>query len=231
MGLRSMIVSIGQPAYLPWLGYFQRIVRSDVHVVLDHVQFERHSNVNRNEILVNDRRHWLTVPVKTARLGLNIAICDLEIAYASNWPRKHLATIIQSYHGTPGLSDAVELISEPLNKRDRFLTELVADINARMFEYLNVTTPVVLSSSLGVKSANSQLVLEICQKMGASVYLSGGMGRNYLDLETFRSAGIEVEFHEFKPLPYTQRSDTFVPRLSALDAICNLGTEAIKAVR
>jgi hypothetical protein len=43
----EMIVSINQPAYLPWLGYFDRIAASDVHVVLDHVQFEKNSYINR----------------------------------------------------------------------------------------------------------------------------------------------------------------------------------------
>ena len=45
-----MIVSINQPAYLPWLGYFHRIAISDIHIVLDHVQFEKNSFVNRNKI-------------------------------------------------------------------------------------------------------------------------------------------------------------------------------------
>ena len=36
-----MIVSIHQPAYLPWIGYFNKIINSDIFVYLDTVQFQR----------------------------------------------------------------------------------------------------------------------------------------------------------------------------------------------
>ena len=36
-----MLVAIHQPLYFPWLGYLDRMARSDLFVVLDHVQFER----------------------------------------------------------------------------------------------------------------------------------------------------------------------------------------------
>ena len=38
-----MLISINQPAYIPWLGYYERIDSSDVHVILDHVQFSKQS--------------------------------------------------------------------------------------------------------------------------------------------------------------------------------------------
>ncbi|NMQ05969.1 hypothetical protein E4Q08_12220 [Candidatus Accumulibacter phosphatis] len=36
-----VIISAHQPAYLPWLGYFDKIARADVYVFLDTVQFEK----------------------------------------------------------------------------------------------------------------------------------------------------------------------------------------------
>ena len=72
-----MVISIGQPAYLPWLGYFHRIALSDVHVVLDHVQFERNSFANRNKVRSKAGPILLTVPVATGRQGRDTAICDL----------------------------------------------------------------------------------------------------------------------------------------------------------
>ena len=50
-----MIVSIHQPNYLPWIGFFDKIKRSDVFVLLDDVQFPRGKKHfgHRNKIKTN----------------------------------------------------------------------------------------------------------------------------------------------------------------------------------
>ena len=59
-----MIVAIHQPNFLPWLGYLDRMIRADLFIVLDHVQFERRNYQNRTRILLDGHGHWLTVPVQ-----------------------------------------------------------------------------------------------------------------------------------------------------------------------
>ena len=75
-----MIVSINQPAYLPWLGYFHRIAVSDLHVVLDHVQFEKNSFTNRNKVRTASGTPWLTVPVRSKGRFGDLAINEVDIA-------------------------------------------------------------------------------------------------------------------------------------------------------
>jgi hypothetical protein len=75
-----MIVSINQPAYLPWLGYFHRIAVADAHIVLDHVQFEKNSFTNRNKVRLSAGWCWLTVPLRTAGKFGDLSIHELEIA-------------------------------------------------------------------------------------------------------------------------------------------------------
>ena len=58
-----MLVAIHQPNFLPWLGYFDRMVNADLFVLLDHVQFERRNYHNRTMILLEGEARWLTVPV------------------------------------------------------------------------------------------------------------------------------------------------------------------------
>ena len=84
-----VIVSVNQPAYLPWLGYFDRIAASDLHVVLDNVQFEKNSFVNRNRIMTARGPTWLTVPVQTSGKFGALPINELLIADDPRWAVKH----------------------------------------------------------------------------------------------------------------------------------------------
>ena len=59
------IISIHQPVYLPWLGFFEKIISSEKFVLLDDVQYEKNGFQNRNKIRTSDGDMWLTIPVKT----------------------------------------------------------------------------------------------------------------------------------------------------------------------
>ena len=93
-----MIVSILQPAYLPWLGYFERIYKSDISVMLDHVQIERYTKTsftNRNK-LRNDRKcFWITVPIKYE--NIKTSINQVRIDNSRDWKKKHLSSFIYNY--------------------------------------------------------------------------------------------------------------------------------------
>src|SRR4051812_40502325 len=96
-----MLLSINQPAYLPWLGYFDRIARSDAHVVLDHVQFEKNSFTNRNKIAAANGPQWLTVPLLTKGKFGDLAINRIEIDNGQAWRKKHWASLSQVYCKAP----------------------------------------------------------------------------------------------------------------------------------
>ncbi len=96
-----MIVSINQPAYLPWLGYFHRIAISDAHIVLDHVQLEKNSFTNRNKIRTREGWGWLTVPVQTPGSSAIFPIKEVEIANQKPWAAKHWQTLRLNYSKAP----------------------------------------------------------------------------------------------------------------------------------
>ena len=93
---KIMVASINQPAYLPWLGYFDRIIKSDIHIILDDVQFEKNSFINRNKIVTDINWTWLTVPVQTKGKFGNLEIKDLKIDNTSKWRKKHYNSL--NYH-------------------------------------------------------------------------------------------------------------------------------------
>ena len=60
-----MVLSILQPSFIPWIGYFDIIKKSDFVIFLDHVQFNKRSWQQRNSIKTPNGNIFLTVPVHT----------------------------------------------------------------------------------------------------------------------------------------------------------------------
>jgi hypothetical protein len=70
-------------------------------------------------------------------------------------------------------------------------------------------------------------ILEAARQNGATTYLSGPSGRDYLDEAPFRRAGIAVRYHAFRHPIYDQRGRAgFTPNLAALDLLMNFGPAA-----
>lgn len=222
-----MILSAHQPAYLPWLGYFDKIARSDVFVYLDTVQFEKNSYINRNQIKTPQGALWLTIPVKT-RGHTHATLQTTEMDDSQPWRTKHLKSIEMNYRKAPAFEvnfpDIQTLIQQPeSNLADYCFLQLEF-----WCEQLGIQTRIVRSSTLPIHSSKSDLVLDLCQHFKADHYLSGALGRNYLNEADFQQAGIQIEYQSFKSPVHTQLHGDFTPNLAVLDAWMN---RAIPAVR
>jgi hypothetical protein len=211
-----MLVTIHQPAYLPWLGYLDRIARSDLFIFLDTVQFERNSFTNRNRIKTASGPLWLTVPVHL-REHFGTAIADIEIDDGRDWRRKHLSSIAQNYRHAPGFSAGYQRLTAMYAGNASGLAALCFAQLRFWLEELDVATPVVRASELPVEGRNSDLVLALCKHVGARTYLSGPLGRDYLDEHTFAAAGIAVRYHDYAHPHYPQLHGDFVPAMGIVD--------------
>lgn len=223
-----MIVSINQPAYLPWLGYFHRIAVSDLHVVLDHVQFEKNSFTNRNKIRTVDGWCWLTVPVRTKGKFGNLPINALEIYNKGNWAKKQWRTICQNYRKAPYFEDH-RFFFESIYKRDwKYLSELCGEITNYLLDALNITTPLLFSSQMSPEGVKDELVLNLCQKIGASTYISGKLGKNYIHEPLFEQAGIKLVYQDYSHPMYSQWGrSSFEPYMAVIDLLFNHGPQSL----
>ena len=220
-----MIISINQPAYLPWLGYFDRIAKSDLHVILDDVQFERGSFVNRNKICVSGSPNWLTVPLqKKGQFGKTIR--EIEINNDLMWSKKHWESMRHAYSSSKYYKEFSEKLYEIYNKKWHHLVSLIGDTTEVLLEELNIGTPWVYSSTLNIRTTKSDRILDICKAVHANKYLSGEFGTDYLDEDKFYDSGIQIEYQSFVHPTYRQNSDVFVPNLSVIDLIFNEGAKA-----
>ena len=92
-----MIVAIHQPNYLPWLGYFYKIIHCDLFVFLDNVLHSKSGYTHRNRIKTKEGPRWVSVPLSTKEIRIN----DVLISNDRNWRSKHRNLIINAYGGAP----------------------------------------------------------------------------------------------------------------------------------
>lgn len=221
-----MRVVIMQPAYLPWLGYFERIFMSDVFIALDTVAMDRSSKtrfLNRNRVRTKEGAVWLTVPLKKTHRDDLVPIRSLFIDNERDWAKGHLATLRNSYGKAAYFEEYYPAIDAILSKKWETITGLNAALTEQMGEWLGVAVKPLLSSTLDVDGTKSDLILNLCKAVGATEYVSGPFGRDYLEQNTFAKSGIKIIFHDYAHPTYLQRYGEFVPYLSAIDLLLNCG--------
>ncbi len=217
------ICVISQPRFFPGLHYLHRMMVANLFVILDNVQFNPRHEENRARVKGPNGPQWLTVPVRQA--SREQLIRDTRVDPTQHWQRKLTGTIRALYARAPYFSEyggeVVEIIGRPLE------TLVAVDLASwePALRLLGVNCKFVLASELPVAGSGSQLLLEICQHLGATTYLSGAFGHDYLNIEEFNKCGISVCFHEYTYPSYPQRFGEFVPFLSYLDILFNVGLD------
>jgi hypothetical protein len=223
-----MIVSINQPAYLPWLGYFERIAVSDLHIVLDHVQFEKNSFTNRNKARTKEGSTWLTVPLSTTGRFGDLAISGIEFAAGNPWRKKHWATLRMSYARAPFFTTYAPAYEALYAREWTAFMPMVRAFLEQHLRDLGIATPLRFSSEMNVGGAKSELVLNLCRAVGADTYLSGALGRNYLDEAGFTAAGMAVRYQDYAHPTYAQCQPGFEPFMGVLDLLFNHGPGSLE---
>jgi hypothetical protein len=227
-----VIAAIHQPHFLPWLGYWNKLLHSEAFVLLDTVQYRKNYFQNRAEIrLPGGGRGWLTVPVH-ASLGTSIR--DVVVA-ESGWKDRLEKTVVQAFVRAPHFKECWPPIAAAL----RSASDRLAEVNRRTIEavlgLLGEPRPRLSTSaemSLSSEDPTDRLV-EICRILGADAYLSGRGGRRYLRESAFQDAGIRIIWQDFQPekASYPQRGVAeFLPGLSVLDSLFEIGPEATRKV-
>jgi len=222
--MTDRLVAIHQPNFFPWLGYFAKIARADVFVLLDDVQFPKKGGtwINRVRLLVNEEPSWVTVPVVRKYHGVR-EIREMRIDEQTPWRRKVMGTVQASYGGAPHGDEVMPQLSELIENPTDELAEYNRAAITKLTEALGIETEMVLSSSLGVSSQATQRLIELVQAVGGTAYLSGGGAEGYQEDERFAEAGIDLVEQGFEPPSYPQLASEPVPGLSVIDALFSCG--------
>ncbi len=212
-----MIASGHQPNYLPWLGFFDKMVQCDVFIIEDNVQFELQGFQNRNKVKTPHGAMWLTLPIE--HVGKPMLINEVKIANKAepDWAKRHWLTLKYNYAKAPFWEEFSGFFEETYSQEWTLLIDLNMYFIKGLMRFFKIEKPLVMSSSLSVSGRGSDLVLAQCKALGADVHLAGIGGKDYLNLERFEEEGIRVVFQDFQHPVYPQLYGEFIPNLSAVD--------------
>lgn len=223
-----MKLAIMQPYFFPYMGYFQLIAASDVFVLHDDVQYIKGGWVNRNRILLNGESRMITFPVQKDAYELPI---NARRYVDDQQARKDIINLIkQAYAKAPCYRQVFPLLDELLMFEDRNVARFNENLIRRIADFIGLGCKIITSSGMEKDDslAGESRVLDMCKRLGATDYINPQGGQSLYDTATFRNAGIDLRFLFMRPAPYTQRAADFVPYLSIIDGLMELGPVDIK---
>lgn len=228
------ILSAHQPHFLPWASYFLKILRSDVFIILDDVQFRKNYFQNRCEILGIGckEKKWLTLPIKK---NISSKLMIKEIPFSEKFQVNDILLKLESsYRGSPFFVEVYADLKNLLHSLDKNLCDFNINTILWCMDILNIQTEVVISSSIRMpfEQNPTQKLINLCHHQNASSYLSGPGGRNYMDLFLFKENKINVLWHDAADidLSYDQYFSPFIPNLSILDMFFYVGYDRSAAL-
>jgi len=225
--MRAVIL---QPTYLPWIGYFGLIDLADVFVFYDDVQFVERSWQRRNKIkMPNGNWIWLSVPA-IQKFGQKIN--EVKINNNTNWAEKHWKSIKYAYSKAPFFKDYAPIFEELYKKEWTYLSDLNITLIEKIVELLGLNaTKFIPSSELKVEGEKTARLISILNKTGADEYISGPAAKVYVEANKFKMEGITLYWYEFNHPIYPQLYGDFIPFMSVIDLLFNIGENAMSYIR
>jgi WbqC-like protein family len=224
-----MIVSVHQPQYLPWLGYFDKIDKADAFVLLDNVQYKKNEWQNRNKIKTASGEQWLTVPVIYRFPQL---INEVEINNRERWQHKQQQALISNYKKAPHWDALEPFFKDLFQTQWQTISQLNIHVVKNLVKIIGITTPVHIASEMGnFPEDPDERLIAITKYFGADTYLAGSGGREYMDMEKYSRNSVKVILQDYKHPAYNQLFGDFLPYMSVIDLIFNHGDESLKILR
>jgi hypothetical protein len=223
---KELIFSVHQPNFIPWLGFFDKIAKSDVFVVLDEVFIPRGTSVaNKNKILTHNGILDLTLPISHPK-GNNRLTSYKEVNFVDEKSKFKILKTIQSSYCKTQYFEEVYFFIENIFHANTFC-ELNINFIEELCKRFNINTKIKLLSELEIDGTKNELIVEIGKKVESTIYLSGIGAKAYNDVDFFNTNNINIIYQEYQPHNYLQyHSKTFIEKLSVVDYLFNQGFQS-----
>jgi hypothetical protein len=208
--------AVMQPYLFPYIGYYQLVSEVDKFVFFDDVNFIKKSFINRNSILLNQKKFEFSIPV--AKVSQNRLI--EEHMYTGDYAN-FFKTLKFAYRDAPNFHEIIEIVESVL--RDGLLK--VPEINGKsirtVFDFLGLKKEFIFSSALSVGTGlkGQEKIIAICKELGITKYRNAIGGQKLYDKKFFSDHGIELAFIKTNEIHYSQSNSVFVPNLSIIDML------------
>lgn len=215
-------IAICQSNYIPWKGYFDLIAKSDIFVIYDEVQYTKNDWRNRNILKTSNGPKWITIPVKNYKLSkkINEVVTDLKF-----WQRKHIKMITLNYSRSPFFKEYSERLFS-LYENSENLSEINVKFIKEICDIIGINTQIINSTELNLIGDKNQRLVDACNKLDATTYISGPSASVYLDEGLFNKNNINVEWMDYSGYPeYPQLFGEYLNQVSILDLIFNIGPD------
>lgn len=228
-------ISIHQSMYLPYAGFFNKMKNVDDFVIFDELLYSKSYYFNRNRIKTANGVLMLTVPLKkdSGKKIFERKINEIEIDTTQNWQQSHFASMQASYNKSDYFDNYKRFFKDIYSKNWNKLRDINIETIMHLKKELNIQTHILFDSDLPldhISTHPTQRIIDICNELNADVYLSGISGKDYLDVSLFEKNNITLEFQQYSPIIYKQLYGTFVPNLSIVDLLYNMGEKASKLI-
>lgn len=223
-----MICSAHQPDFIPYLGFFSKFKKCEIFVLCDNFQYNKNSWRNRNFIKTVSGPTWLNIPV-SVRYGEE-KINEVDIAN-NTFIKKHLKSIELNYKKAKYFNVIFPEIKKIYldAQNEKKLVRINEMFLYYVFNIINPNIKIVKSSELNLdlEKKKTELVVEICKKVGATTFISGQGAKVYMDEKLFKDININLIWESYDHPVYPQLFGEFIPNMSVLDALFNVGPEGL----
>ncbi len=195
---------------------------------MDDVQYDKRFT-NRNKIIASSGWTWITVPInKDHKFSLNM---DVEINNNVSWRDLNWKKIILSYSNSKYFNLYKDDLQSIYDKEWNYLFDLDLETLKLSLKWLGIKIEIIKESELHVSGSSTERLINVCKTVGADTYVSGIGGKNYLEEKLFEKNNVKLEYQKYFPVVYPQyMSKSFLPDLSILDLLFNMGPDSLKAL-
>lgn len=203
---------------------------SDVFVIYDDVKYDKQGWRNRNRIKTSNGICWLTVPVNVKFKDSSL-VKEVIIDNRTNWKRKHLLSIKQNYSKALFYRKYIDIVEEAYARDWHYLIDIDLYFITEFASCLGLSKKkIVRSSSYNIRGDRIERLIALCKIFKADIFYEGFAGKDYIEEKCFEEHGIKVEFQNYKHPVYTQLHGNFIPKLSVIDLLFNLGPESLSVL-